>query len=146
MSFYFYCIFCHPQKPLHCHPQLDWGSRIFLFFFNTKRKGIYLGFCIKYRITKNTSWIPAIAGMTLLLSSPKAHPLSSSKSFIEDPVFLFTFFVFGGDRILFFTPLIYMEGIIRRRVKRRDPSSLYRTFIQDEREGVRPFIAINTHY
>ena len=51
----------HPQKLLNCHPQLDWGSRLFLFFFNTKRKGIYFGFHIKCGITKNTSWIPAIA-------------------------------------------------------------------------------------
>ena len=36
----------------YCHPQLDWGSRFFLFFFNTNRKVIYLGLCIKSRITK----------------------------------------------------------------------------------------------
>ena len=90
MSFYFYCIFCHPQKPLHCHPQLDWGSRFFLFFFNTKRKGIYLGFCIKYRITKNTSWIPAFAGMTTTVI-PEKHP-TVIPNLIGDPVFT-SFFV-----------------------------------------------------
>ena len=45
-------------------PNLIGDPDSFLFFFNTKRKGIYLGLCIKSRITKNTSWIPAFAGMT----------------------------------------------------------------------------------
>ena len=80
---------CHPRNLLSgikskCHPQLDWGSRLFLFFFNTNRKGIYLGFSIKHRITKNTSWIPAFAGMTILLSSSKTTLLSSPKSFIRN--------------------------------------------------------------
>jgi len=39
------------------------GIQIPFFFFNAKRKGIYLGSCIKYRITTNISWIPAFAGM-----------------------------------------------------------------------------------